>query len=414
MKKILEEYLKNICDTTNRGDAREESYYKHLDRLIKEYTGIANIKNIDITILPKKTESGNPDFRICDGKTHITGYIEAKAPSVTNLDHIENTEQIKRYLSTFPNFILTNFYEFRLYRDSGEIARSAIGRPFIADRLQKNPPLENTNEFTKLIQLFFSFSLPKINTASLLAVELTKRTRFLRDEVISAELANNQGSKQIIGFFEAFKEYLIGSLNKKQFADIYAQTVTYGMFAARARASGEFNRRAAFDYIPHTIGILRNIFRFISFEEPPLSMQSIVDDIAEVLNAADVDKILHEYESAGKELANLHLLKSPALNPPVAKYQGIGDNNRIEKILYKEKRIYINADKYFEKILPEVWNYKIGGYQVLKKYLKDRKNRNIENAPHYCRIVTALSKTIEIQKEIDKIYPQAEKQDICF
>ena len=85
--------------------------------------------------------------------------------------------------------------------------------------------------------------------------------------------------------------------------------------------------------------------------------------------------------------------------------------DRIEKITWKEdeQRIYINADKYFEGIVPEVWNYHIGGYQVLRKYLKDRKGRNMEDAPRYCRIVTALSKTIEIQEQIDEMYPSVEE-----
>ena len=94
MKKLLEKYLKNLTDTSKRGDAREESYYKHLDVLIKQYAEINKIRNVDVTILPKKTEAGNPDFRIWDGKNHITGYIEAKDPSVTNLDYIEDTEQV--------------------------------------------------------------------------------------------------------------------------------------------------------------------------------------------------------------------------------------------------------------------------------------------------------------------------------
>lgn len=65
-------------------------------------------------------------------KNHITGYIEAKEPSITNLDYIEGTEQLERYITTFPNVILTNFYEFRLYRDGQRIAQAMIGRPVIA------------------------------------------------------------------------------------------------------------------------------------------------------------------------------------------------------------------------------------------------------------------------------------------
>jgi len=310
VKKLLEQYLKKLTDTTRRGDAREESYYKHLDDLIKQYAQIQKIKNIDVTILPKKTEAGNPDFRIWDGKNHITGYIEAKTPSITNLDYIEGTEQLKRYCSTFPNVILTNFYEFRLYRDGQRIGQVMIGRPFIARKLQTTPPLENIDKFKELLDRFFSFSLPRVQTARSLAVELAKRTRFLRDEVISVEMSASAdgphadgGHKQIIGFYEAFKKYLIGTLTEKQFADLYAQTITYGLFAARTRVPAgqdEFNRRLAFDYIPHTIGILRDVFRFISLEEPPRSLQIIVEDIAEILHVTDVNKILHEYHRTGK------------------------------------------------------------------------------------------------------------------
>jgi hypothetical protein len=114
----------------------------------------------------------------------------------------------------------------------------------------------------------------------------------------------------------------------------------------------------------------------------------------------------------GKQLADLHLLKSSALDFPIAKYQGSGTNDRIEKVTYKEdeKCICINKDKYFEGIAPNVWNYYIGGYQVLQKYLKDRKGRNMDDAPRYCRIVTAVSKRIKIQEEIDTIYPEVEKK----
>lgn len=305
MKKILEHYLNDLIDTSKRGDAREESYYKNLEELIKQYADAQNIKNIDVTILPKKTEAGNPDFRVWDGQNHIIGYIEAKDPSFTNLDYLEKTEQLERYLSTFPNVILTNFYEFRLYRDGQRIAQAMIGRPVIAKKLQIAPPIENIEKLAALFDLFFSFSLPKVQNSRSLAIELAKRTRFLRDQVIAVELEENgsKGHKQIIGFYEAFKNYLIGTLTEKQFADLYSQTITYGLFAARTRVPtnrDEFNRKLAFDYIPHTIGILRDVFRFISLEDPPQSLQMIVDDIAEVLNVADANKILHEYQRTGK------------------------------------------------------------------------------------------------------------------
>ncbi len=299
---MLKEYLDALQETFNRGDAREESYYSQLETLILTYAEKYNIKNVDITVLPKQTEAGNPDFRVWDGKNHITGYIEAKAPTNINLNAIQYSEQLKRYCSTFPNVILTDFYEFRLFRDSQLIDTVQIGRPEIAHRLKTAPPPEHEEEFIKLMQTFFSFSLPKVNTAKTLAQELAKRTRFLRDEVISIELKEKErkGNKDILGFYEAFKKYLIGTLTHEQFADLYSQTITYGLFAARTRTGKDFNRQLAYQYIPHTIGILRDVFRFISLQDPPIELKVIVDDISEVLRVTDVKSILSRFFHEGK------------------------------------------------------------------------------------------------------------------
>ncbi len=297
---LLKEYLHRISETTARGDAREESYYQFLSTFIENFASSVRRKQIEITTLPKKTEAGNPDFRIWDGKQSIVGYIEAKTPD-KNLDQTETTEQLKRYREIFPNLILTNFYEFRLYRNGECIDRAQIARPFIAKKLQTIPPIENEEKFLSLLEKFFSFSLPKVFTAEHLAVELAKRTRFLRDEVITIELEEEQkGHGRLFGFFDAFKKYLIANLNKNDFADIYSQTVTYGLFAARTRSVNGFSRKLAFDLIPQTIGILRDVFQFISLGNLPKQMEVIIDDIAEVLNVADVKTILHQYFTKGK------------------------------------------------------------------------------------------------------------------
>jgi hypothetical protein len=268
---MLKSYLKKIYAVANRGDAREESYYSTLEELLKRYSESINKKNVHITSLPKKTEAGNPDFRIWDGKQHIVGYIEAKAPTVEFLDQIETTEQLKRYRTIFPNLILTNFFEFRLYRNGDLIDKVSIARPSIVHKLKTVPPIEKESDFLKLLEKFFSFSLPKVYNAKTLATELAKRTRFLKDEVVIEELKEEENQKQgfILGFYEAFKQYLISGLTKEDFADLYSQTITYGLFAARTRSENGFNRRLAYDNIPHTIGILREVFQFISLGDCP-------------------------------------------------------------------------------------------------------------------------------------------------
>jgi hypothetical protein len=294
-------YLHRVAEITKRGDAREESYYRPLADFLEEFSSEKRKKKVYVTSLPKKTEAGNPDFRVWDGKHSIVGYIEAKQPNAS-LDDAEDTKQLERYIGTFPNLILTNFYEFRLYRHGQRIASVLLARPFIPAKLKTVPPAEHEPEFIGLLDKFFEFSRPKKFTAETLAKELATLTRFLRDEVIGEQLAeeHSKGSGTLLGFYEAFRLHLIADLTHETFADLYAQTLTYGLFAARTRSENGFNRKLAYDLIPKTIGILRDIFRFISLEEPPPQLEWVVDDIAEVLAAADVTNILHTFFKEGK------------------------------------------------------------------------------------------------------------------
>ncbi|RME68207.1 MAG: DNA methyltransferase, partial [Nitrospirae bacterium] len=299
---MLKAYLQRLYETYSRGDAREESFYPALRWLLERWAGQKGLKKVHVTTLPKKTEAGNPDFRVWDGQTHITGYIEAKPPTVEHLDRIETSEQLQRYIKTFPNLVLTNFFEFRLYRDGVCIERAQIGRPFVMTELGRVPPVDNEEGLFLLLDKFFSYRLPEVHTAKTLAVELAKRTRFFRDEVIKEQLREEEENSggTIMGFYEAFRRFLISDLTRDAFSDLYCQTITYGLFAARTRATNGFNRKLAYDYIPKTIGILRDIFRFVSLGELPPQMQWVVDDIAEVLAVTNVNKILHDYFHEGK------------------------------------------------------------------------------------------------------------------
>jgi len=102
------------------------------------------------------------------------------------------------------------------------------------------------------------------------------------------------------GFFDAFKKYLIADIEEKQFIDLFSQTIVYGLFAARMRADGAFDRVHAYERIPKTIGILRELFKFISIEENlPKQMEWAVDDIVNLLAAVDVKQIFDQYYHSG-------------------------------------------------------------------------------------------------------------------
>jgi predicted helicase len=128
-------------------------------------------------------------------------------------------------------------------------------------------------------------------------------------------------------------------------------------------------------------------------------------------------KLFKELGKYGKSLADLHLLKSKEIDPPAAKFQGEGDK-RVDKLKYDKNslRVYINREQYFEKIPKEIWEYQIGGYQVLSKWLKDRKGKilSLEDVKHYCKIVTSIKKTIDIQNNIDALYGKVEKDIVII
>jgi len=295
---MLKPYLTEIVELEEGGDAREESFYPALKSLLTEFSNSTNRREIHITVLPKKTDAGNPDFRIWDGKRKIVGYIEAKVLK-KNLDEVEKTEQFSRYSATFPNFIVTNFIEFRLYKTGSRVGEVRISKLKTIYDSRGTIPVEGENDFVILMEKFFSFSQPSITNTNLLAIELAKRTRFLRDEVIALEIEEEEksGIKRILGFYEAFQTYLIRGLTKEWFADIYSQTITYGLFASRmlSSSSDEFNRKVAVHDIPRSIGILRDIFEFISLGDLPGQMEWVVDEISYVLASVDVKGIFSEY-----------------------------------------------------------------------------------------------------------------------
>ncbi|MDH4138583.1 MAG: DNA methyltransferase, partial [Anaerolineae bacterium] len=127
----------------------------------------------------------------------------------------------------------------------------------------------------------------------------------------------------------------------------------------------------------------------------------------------------------GEELVALHLMESPALNQLITGFP-VADFNEVVKVCYVEPRrkeetsevskdlggltpgrVYINKTQYFEGVEPGVWEFQIGGYQVLHKWLKDRKGRKLsfDDLFHYQKIVVALKETMRLMEEIDDLIP---------
>ncbi len=293
---IFKQYAQALGAVAAAGDAREESFYGALRDLLEQVADATSRPHVHVTVQPAPTDAGNPDFRLWNGTDSIIGYVEAKNPTQTDLAGIADTEQLRRYRVAYPNVLLTNFTEFRLYRNGQHVETVHAASPNILNDLHAAPAIERPTELWALLDQFLDFQLPQAPTAEELAIRLANLTRELR-RILALQITQDDqaGGGRLSGFYEAFKQFLIADLTHEEFADLYAQTITYGLFAARTRATAAFTRRSAFDHIPHTIGVLRDVFRFVSLEDPPPQIEWVVDDIAEVLAKADAAGILDKY-----------------------------------------------------------------------------------------------------------------------
>lgn len=306
---MLLDYLEQVCEMERRADVREESFYPCLHELLVRFARFRGRK-VDVTVIPRKTEDCLLDFQVRGEGQRIVGYIEAKRPG-TDLDAAEKSEQVKRYLRTFPNLILTNFYELRLFRYGKEALRVETASYFALRRLDAGPVLQRETEITALLDLFLGFAGSPPTRAELLAKDLARRTRILESRIEEHLERDQEGLSELAGLYQAFKEHLLATLDHRQFADLYAQTIAYGLLVARSRASGRFDRDTVDRHIPPTNGILRQVFRYVSLATTPPEIAWIVDDIVEVLAATDVrsmfkrffhhgrgrDPVLHFYET---------------------------------------------------------------------------------------------------------------------
>ncbi len=293
LEKYLTIYFKEIHQIYTDGDFREESFYSSFKRLIENCSQLYQTQaNVNVLVSPKKTEVGIPDFRI--GKNgEIIGYVEAKIPDA-NLSEIEDSEQLKRYRDSLPNLILTNFLEFRVYRFGHLVNKVEVGRQFTLQSLKAPPSPEKLDASFELLENFFSFSTPEIQKSSDLSIELAKKTRFL-EHILQEELLRE--NQEVTRFYKAFQEELIETLTKERFADLYAQTITYGLFAARMRVQNGFKRETAWKSIPESLPLLKEIFYSMTGPHFPESLIWIVDDITQILEKADIKSILEEFKT---------------------------------------------------------------------------------------------------------------------
>ena len=229
----IAEYIKQINEQFGTGIAHEHSYRPMLQQLLSEM-----LPTFVVTNEPARIECGAPDFIISSSKTNTpVFYVEAKDIDDRDLDgRKENKEQFTRYKKSLDYIIFTDYLDFHLY-ENGEWVRNVRLAEVQGDNIVLCK--EDLEDFIALVNHIASTKPSKITSAKRLAIQMAAKARILASTINNAfslaeeDCKSAEKNKQLQGQLDAFRKVLINDLTPQGFADIYAQTVAYGMFAAR-------------------------------------------------------------------------------------------------------------------------------------------------------------------------------------
>ncbi len=286
----LKAYLKTLGQDLARGNATEHTHRSTLKQLLEDA-----FPSITATNEPKRIKAGAPDYVIQKGHTPL-GYIEAKDVGI-DLLKVEKTDQMKRYLPSLGNLLLTDYLEFRWYVEGQHRKTVRLGT-FLMGKIVSEP--EGEKDVEMLLNAFIEAKAPTINSPVALAKKmaaLAQQIRYSIREAFNTEDLTNDNPDPLHDQFKSFKDVLMKDLTAEQFADMYAQTITYGMFAARTSPSFKppFTRERAVYDIPRTNPFLQQMFQHMAGPDLPPSLDWIVDDLVNLLAHTDVAAILANF-----------------------------------------------------------------------------------------------------------------------
>ncbi len=291
---IVDNYLRNVYKAQVNPHATDElSLHGHLEGFLKEATVFLG-HNLTIIHEPRKLDVGRPDFIAQDGLL-LVGYVEAEKFG-TDLDALTGhaKTQNERFIKNLDNFILTNFVEFRLYTDSVIRAKVPLSNIIEGERIQENSSTINALE--TLFDRFFSARPMSLTTPETLAKYLARRTRELRAQIDS--VVRDQQS-EIYNMFKAFQKLLLSTLTPDDFADMYAQTLTYGLFAARCTLPNgtNFSRQTADEILPRSNPFLRRLFYQVVSPDLDSNVTWILDDIVALLRNVPTEMLRTAFDA---------------------------------------------------------------------------------------------------------------------
>jgi len=299
----LNQYIDNINKRFQLGNATEHTFRGDLQQLIESI-----VPDISATNEPKRQKCGAPDY-ILMKKDIPVGFIEAKDIGDKDLEGAKKTgnkEQFDRYKASLGNLIFTDYLRFYLYHDGEFVTKVSIGTSIetSSNRSEIIALPENFAAFTNLIKDFATRKGQTIKSSKRLAEMMAGKARLLSDVIEKALNADEdkQENSTLKEQMEAFRQILIHDITPKGFADVYAQTIAYGLFAARLHdpTLPTFSRQEAAELIPKSNPFLRKLFGYIAGPDLDDRIRWIVDGLVEIFLACNVEEILKNYGKTTK------------------------------------------------------------------------------------------------------------------
>ncbi len=291
-----QEYIQALNRLYRAGNATEHTYRGTLAQLIESL-----LPHILVTNEPKRYKFGAPDY-ILTKKDIPVGFIEAKDIGDKDLYGKKKTghkEQFDRYKASLDNIVFTDYLTFVFYRERELITEIAIGE---IRESGIHPLEENFEKFENLIKDFTEHVIQSIKNPKRLAEMMAGKARLLFD-VLNKSLTGDEENHEdstLKDQMKAFRDILIHDITPSGFADVYAQTIVYGLFAARLHdpTIKNFSRQEAAELIPKSNPFLRRLFGYVAGPDIDDRIKWIVDNLVKVFLHCNVEKLLRNYGKA--------------------------------------------------------------------------------------------------------------------
>ncbi len=285
----VSEYIAKIRAQLASGHAREHAYRPAL------YNLMASFDDCHVVNDPSRSEHGNPDFVFLHSSNMaiISGYAETKDIGIS-LDKTEKSEQMQRYAG-YSNLFLTDYLEFRFFKNGEKYQTISLGT--VKDGELHIDPSAGPQLADELAE-FLRLPPETIRSGRRLAELMGAKARRIRDNVaLYLAKPDETRNAELEKMFAMLRKLLVHDLTSEKFADMYAQTLVYGLFVARYSDTtpDDFSRQEARDLVPKSNPFLRKFFDHIAGADFDIRLAYIVDELCEVFQASKVNDIVHKH-----------------------------------------------------------------------------------------------------------------------